>query len=146
MKLVPVLLSLAILAMARWYAFSASSLTTAVLTRAHFSSISIHWWRLTATWVPKGLVSTNTSPSMALSGLVKTKILLETLNGKTLLNHNVSRCLHWCTQLHPNSALSLHLDLHNYRKEMTIRYVLILYDTLVCNAENSLKSFSVLSH
>lgn len=36
---------------------------TAVLT------ISSHWCAFTATWVPRGLVRTNTSPGTALSGL-----------------------------------------------------------------------------
>ncbi len=37
--------------------------------RLHLSALSSHWCALTAIWVPKGFVITNTSPASAASGL-----------------------------------------------------------------------------
>jgi hypothetical protein len=67
----PILFSLAIESIDRWYALRTSSSETTNLIRFHLSGWSSHWWAFTATWVPSGLVRTKTSPTTALSGLKK---------------------------------------------------------------------------
>merc|ERR1719412_1315941 len=56
--------------MLRWYAFLTSSSLTTSLIRFQRSGWSSHWWALSATWVPSGFVSTSTSPTTALSGMM----------------------------------------------------------------------------
>merc|ERR1719427_1289747 len=65
-----VLLRRAMLSMLRWYAFLTSSSLTTSLIRFQRSGWSSHWWALSATWVPSGFVSTSTSPTTALSGIM----------------------------------------------------------------------------
>ena len=75
---VPVLFSRAMLSIAIRYARRTSSSLTTTLMRFHWSGTSSHWFALTANCVPRGLVSTSTSPTEALSGLGnKQCILLE---------------------------------------------------------------------
>merc|ERR1719470_649217 len=51
-------------------AFLTSSSLTTSLILFHLSGWSSHWWAFRATWVPRGLVSTSTSPTTALSGIM----------------------------------------------------------------------------
>ena len=55
---------------ARRYALRTSSSDTTNLILFQRSGKSSHWWALTATCVPSGLVKTNTSPTTALSGMI----------------------------------------------------------------------------
>lgn len=85
---IPMRFSLAIENIARWYALRTSSSLTTSLIRFHLSGWSSHWYAFTATCVPRGLVSTNTSPTTALSGLPirKSKII----RGKKWQSHSTA--------------------------------------------------------